>query len=102
MITILSHDEQQKAIVAEARDGFTVTYYRRTANERWAFGHAAFSDYPLHLVLDMAHGVVNAPSKVDGIEKVLRDRNRSDTLRRAENRSDPITKVAFRYIGVSG
>lgn len=41
MITVLSYDEQRKAVVAEARDGF--------------------SDYPLHLVLDSAHAVVNRP-----------------------------------------
>ena len=62
MITILSDDEQRKAVVAETRGGFTTGYYRRKADGRWVFGHAAFSEWPLHLVLDMAVDRVNAGS----------------------------------------
>ncbi len=59
MITILSDDEQRKAVVAGTRDGFTVTHYRRRGDGSWVYDHAAFSEWPLHLVLNSACGVVN-------------------------------------------
>ncbi len=60
MITILSDDEQRRAVVSETQDGFAVAYSRRRGDGRWTFEHAAFSEWPLHLVLDLAVGVVNA------------------------------------------
>lgn len=59
MITILSDDERRKATVAETRDGFTVTHWRRKGDGSWVYDHAAHSDWPLHLVLDCVCGVVN-------------------------------------------
>lgn len=60
MITILSDDEKRKATITETRDGFTITYRRRrTIDGNWLFDHAAFSEWPLHLVLNQANEVVN-------------------------------------------
>lgn len=61
MITILSRDEQRRATVSEGRDGVTATYYRRAANgsDRWVYVRCATMAVPLHLALDMAHGILN-------------------------------------------
>ena len=66
MITVLSRDEMRKGVVTESRDGFTVTYYRKAQNwnrTEWVYDHCAtIGDAPLHLVLDTAHAVVDAPT----------------------------------------
>ena len=59
MITILSDNELRKATISETKGGFTIAHYRRKSDRNtWVFDHAAFSEWPLHLVLDMAHSVV--------------------------------------------
>lgn len=65
MITIMSRDEQRKAVVTESKNGYPmlVEYYRRTGSvggDRWIYDRCATVDRPLHLVLDTTHAVVNA------------------------------------------
>ncbi len=65
MITILSDDEQRKATVRESRGTCTITYYRWTGpgslKPRWIYERCTESHFPLHLVLDSTHAVINRP-----------------------------------------